>query len=93
MDIAIIAGCVINTLVSIAALIAALRKRADAREAALSRIVEDAILYSAATKQSGIPRERVALQAAILSDMKDNGKRDFTDGQLLVAIRAKCPAS
>lgn len=91
MDPNIIAGLV-NAVLSIVALIMSLRKRHDAREATLNRIVDDAILYSAATKQNGIPRERVALQAAILSDMKDNGKRDFTDGQLLVAIRARCPA-
>ena len=93
MDIAIIVACAVNALVSIAALVAALKKRHDAKEATFDRIIEDAILYSKATPQNGIPREGVALQAAILADMKDNGKRDFTDGQLLVAIRARCPAS
>ena len=41
------------------------------------------------TRETGIPTERVALQWAIIGDTKDNGKRDFTDGQLLVAIRAR----
>ena len=89
MDIAIIIGCIINTLVSIAALVAALRKRADARETTLGRIVTDAIAAAKAKPQSGIPTERVALQWAVIGDTKDNGKRDFTDGQLLVAIRAR----
>lgn len=93
MDITIIVACAVNALVSIAALIAALRKRHDAKEATLARVVSDAVAYAKATPQNGIPAERVALQAAILADMKDNGKRDFTDGQLLVAIRARCPAS
>ena len=89
MDIALIVGFAVNALVSIAALVVALKKRADSREAALNRIVGDAIAAARAQPQSGIPVERVALQGAIIGDTKDNGKRDFTDGQLLVAIRAR----
>lgn len=88
MELALIA---VNALVSIAALFFALRKRHDAKEAVLDRKANEAILYAKAKPQPGIPVERVALQAAILSDMADNGKRDFTDGQLLVAIRARLP--
>jgi hypothetical protein len=86
MELALIA---VNALVSIAALVVALRKRHDAKEVALKRIADEAVAYAKAKPQPGIPPERVALEAAILSDMKDNGKRDFADGQLLVAIRAR----
>jgi len=79
---------VANITISAVAIVLALRKHTDAKNNTLRRIVGDAVAYAGATKHDGIPTERVALQAAILADLKDNGKRDFTDGQLLVSIRA-----
>lgn len=84
---------IITAILSLASLGIALRRRHDARGAILSRICDDAIAYAKASKQPGIPLEKTALEAAILADLKDNGKRDFTDAQLLIAIRGRLHAS
>ena len=53
---------------------------------ALARLSVD---YGLAHPQPGITLERTALDAWRLGDLKDNGKRDFSDAQAMVFIRAE----
>ena len=48
--------------------------------------------YGRAHQAKGIPLEQTCLEAAILLDMKDNGKPDFGRSEMLVAIRAALAA-
>lgn len=57
--------------------------------ASLEAVVRDACDYAAAHPQAGIALERTALDAARLGDVRTDGKRDFSDAQLMVAIRAE----
>ena len=57
-----------------------------------ARIVAEAVAYGRAHQAKGIPLEQTCLEAAILLDMKDNGKPDFGRSELLVAIRAALAA-
>jgi hypothetical protein len=62
--------------------------RLDAR----ARLVAESVAYGRAHQKPGIPLERTCLECAILLDMKDNGKRDFSDAELFVSIRAALAA-
>ena len=77
---------VLSLLSSLAALVVALRKR---RGLSLTEI---ALRSIAAAEQFGGSNEeklRKATQAARRLDEGDNGKRDFTDAQLRIAIEAE----
>ena len=55
----------------------------------LEGVVRDACDYAAAHPSEGIAPERTALDAARLGDVRADGKRDFSDAALIVAIRAE----
>jgi hypothetical protein len=55
----------------------------------LEAVVRDACDYALAHRAPGIVDERTALDAARLGDVRGDGKRDFTDAQLAVAIKAE----
>jgi len=55
----------------------------------LEGLVRDACDYAARHTQPGIATERTALDAARLGDVRADGKRDFSDATLIVAIRAE----
>lgn len=57
--------------------------------ASLEAVVRDACDYATAHPSKGIAVERSALDAARLGDVRTDGKRDFSDAQLTVAIRAE----
>jgi hypothetical protein len=57
-----------------------------------ARLVAESVAYGRAHQKPGIPLERTCLECAILLDMKDNGKRDFSDAELFVSIRAALAA-
>lgn len=61
----------------------------NAARASLEGVVRDAVDYAQAHVSPGISPERTALDAARLGDVSSDGKRDFTDAQLAVAIRAE----
>lgn len=69
------------------------RKTASAglskRALTLKHIASEALAYS--KKQGGTPEEQMlhALSAARLADEKDNGKRDYSDSELRVAIESQ----
>ncbi len=52
-------------------------------------VVRDACDYAEAHPSPGVTRERTALDAARLGDVRADGKRDFSDAVLVVAIRAE----
>jgi hypothetical protein len=55
----------------------------------LDALARDACDYAVAHPQPGIATERTALDAARLGDVRADGKRDFSDATLIVAIRAE----
>jgi hypothetical protein len=61
----------------------------NAARASLEAVVRDACDYAIANPAKNIAVERVALDAARLGDVRTDGKRDFSDAQLTVAIRAE----
>lgn len=77
--------------VIIAAVAAWFARRAgrNPARASLEAVVRDACDYAKAHAQKGITDERTALDAARLGDVRTDGKRDFSDAQLVVAIRAE----
>lgn len=62
--------------------------KAQSRQS-LEAVVRDAVDYARAHPAKGIAPERTALDAARIGDVKADGRRDFTDAQLMVAIRAE----
>jgi len=83
---------IITGLTAIAAIVAAWFARKGGRNAArssLEAVVRDACDYAKAHQSPGIAIERTALDAARLGDVTTDGKRDFSDAQLAVAIRAE----
>ena len=61
----------------------------SAARQSLEAVVRDAVDYARAHPAKGIAPERTALDAARIGDVKADGKRDFSDAQLMVAIRAE----
>lgn len=61
----------------------------NAARASLEAVVRDACDYAIANPAKNIAVERSALDAARLGDVRTDGKRDFSDAQLTVAIRAE----
>ena len=59
------------------------------RAVTLKHIAQEALAYS--KQQGGTEEEQMlhALSAARLADEKDNGKRDYSDQELRVAIQAQ----
>lgn len=55
----------------------------------LDALVRDACDYADAHPAKGISKERTALDAARLGDVTADGRRDFSDAVLTVAIRAE----
>jgi len=82
----ILAGLAV-LLASVAAWFAR-RASKPTRRQELADVVRDAVDYAKAHPSHGISEERTALDAARRLDAFD-GKRDFQDGALVVAIRAE----
>lgn len=61
----------------------------NAARQSLEALVRDACDYAIAHPAKGIAAERTALDAARLGDVRADGKRDFSDATLAVAIRAE----
>lgn len=80
---------IVAIIISIAALAVALGRRRNVARQSLESVVRDAVDYAEANPQAGIPTERTALDAARLGDVRVDGKRDFSDAQLIVGIRAE----
>lgn len=55
----------------------------------LDALVRDACDYALTHPAAGISAERTALDAARLGDVRADGRRDFSDATLAVAIRAE----
>lgn len=62
--------------------------KAQSRQS-LEALVRDACDYATAHPRKGIEPLRVALDAARLGDIQADGKRDFTDEALAVALKAE----
>lgn len=82
----LIAVCGVNLLASLTALVVALRKR---RGLSLTEIALRAISYTTERGTAQADFINIALHAAQRLDASDNGKRDFTDAQLRIAIDAE----
>ena len=83
---------IISAVAVLIAAVAAWFARKSGKNAArtsLDAVVRDACDYAKAHPQKGIADERTALDAARLGDVRTDGKRDFSDAQLSVAIRAE----
>jgi len=83
---------IVTGVATLAALVAAWFARRAGRNVArqsLEAVVRDAVDYAKAHRQEGISEERTALDAARLGDVRADGRRDFSDAQLMVAIRAE----
>ncbi|UOF79748.1 hypothetical protein [Caudoviricetes sp.] len=78
-------GC-INLLGSAAAIIVALRKR---RGLSLTEIALRSIAYAKSLGTAAADFRQVACHAGSRLDASDNGKRDFTDAQIRIAIDAE----
>ncbi len=78
----------IAVLVSVAALAINLRRRHLSRVEELRRIGEESVLIAKAKAVDGLSVERLALETAILLDIQQDGKRDYTRQQLWGAVQA-----
>jgi hypothetical protein len=65
------------------------RSGKNVARASLEAVVRDACDYALSHVSEKISTERTALDAARLGDVRTDGKRDFSDAQLIVAIRAE----
>ena len=83
MEFAAIFASVVSVLVSVAAL---LRRQ---RKLSLSQIATLACDHGEAMATPSIPAWRLALEAGKRLDAGDNGKRDYSDAQIRVAIDAE----
>lgn len=61
----------------------------NATRQSLEALVRDACDYALAHPQPGIDVARTALDAARLGDVRADGKRDFSDAVLAVALKAE----
>lgn len=83
---------ILTGVATLAALVATWFARKAGRNVArqsLEAVVRDAVDYAKAHPAKGITEERTALDAARLGDVRADGRRDFSDAQLAVAIRAE----
>lgn len=83
---------IVTAVAALAAVVATWFARKAGRNVArqsLEAVVRDAVDYAKAHPAKGISEERTALDAARLGDVRADGRRDFSDAQLVVAIRAE----
>lgn len=61
----------------------------NAARASLEAVVRDAVDYAQAHPSVGVPLDRTAFEAAKRLDIQADGKRDFSDAALGIAIKAE----
>lgn len=74
-------------ILSIAALAVSLLRRRRSRAEELRIIGEESVAVAVLKAHDGISVERLALETALLIDLRD-GKKDFTRDQLWAAVQA-----
>ncbi len=78
----------ITVIASIAALAISLKRKHTSRVDELRRIGEEAVLIAKRKAADGLPVDRLALETAILLDVQQDGKRDYTRQQLWASVEA-----
>jgi hypothetical protein len=79
---------VIATVASLLALVVAALNRKSSRTSELRKIGEDAVLIAKRKSGDGLPLERMALETAVLLDVQQDGKKDYTREQLWASVQA-----
>jgi hypothetical protein len=78
----------VTVIASIAALLVSLKRRHVSRVDELRRIGEEAVLIAKRKSSDGLSVDRLALETAILLDVQQDGKRDYTRQQLWASVEA-----
>jgi hypothetical protein len=80
---------ILTAVVSVAALALSVFSVLRRRKLTLAQIAALACDHGAAAEGKTLPRWRLAYEAAVVLDEGDNGKRDYTDRQLRLAVDAE----